>query len=69
MGSGAKLHMRKGFLIYEEMGKYSSYKRRPLVIYDFVPAPLNFLIYEENFIFFLSVQRSSRFDLSILQAR
>jgi hypothetical protein len=33
MGSGAKLYMRKGFL----MGKFSPYMRRPLVIYDFAP--------------------------------
>jgi hypothetical protein len=31
------------------------YMRRPLVIYDFAPDPLNFLLYEENFISFLSV--------------
>ncbi len=28
-----------GFLIYEEMRKYSPYMRRPLVIYDFATAP------------------------------
>jgi hypothetical protein len=44
------------------MGKYlriSSYIRKPFLIYDFAPAPLlNFLIYEENFIFFfISVER------------
>jgi hypothetical protein len=32
---------------------FSPYMRRPLVIYDFAPDPVNFLIvYEENFIFF-----------------
>ena len=39
------LHMRK-------CANFSPYMRRPLVIYDFTPDPLNFLIYEENFIFF-----------------
>jgi hypothetical protein len=29
--------MRKGFLIYEEMRKFSPYMRRPLVIFDFAP--------------------------------
>jgi hypothetical protein len=34
--------MRKGFLIYEAMPKFSPespYMRRPLVIYDFATAP------------------------------
>ncbi len=31
-GADAKLYMRKGFLIYEEMRKYP-YMRRPSVIY------------------------------------
>ncbi len=44
------------------MGKYlgiSSYIRKPFLIYDFATAPLlNFLIYEENLIFFfISVER------------
>jgi hypothetical protein len=41
MGSGAKSYMRKGFLIYEELGNYLTiqYMRRPLVIYDFAPDP------------------------------
>jgi len=52
MGSGLKSYMMKGFLIYEEMHKlFSPYKRRQLVIYDFAPIPLNFLIYEGNLIF------------------
>ncbi len=33
-GAVAKLYIRKGFLIYEELFKY-----RPLVIYDFATAP------------------------------
>jgi hypothetical protein len=45
-----KSHMRKGFLIYEEMRIFSPYMRRPVVIYDFAP---DFLIYEKNLIFFL----------------
>jgi hypothetical protein len=40
------------------MGKnlrISSYIRKPFLIYDFAPDPtLNFLIYEDNFVFFLS---------------
>jgi hypothetical protein len=45
--------MRKGFLRSEEMRKISPYMRRPLIIYDFATAPfLNFLIYEENLVFF-----------------
>jgi hypothetical protein len=58
MGSGAKSYMSKGFLIYEEMQEY-------LVIYEeavsHIPSLLNFLIYEENFIFFFnSVDRSQK---------
>ncbi len=37
--------MRKGFLIYEEMRKY-------FPIYEVALQVLNFLIYEENLIFF-----------------
>ncbi len=45
--------MRKGFLIYEEMRKYFPVYEGQLVIYDFATAPfLNFLIFEENFLFF-----------------
>ncbi len=44
------------------MGKnlrISSYIRKPFLIYDFAPDPhLNFLIYEENFVFFfISLRR------------
>jgi hypothetical protein len=39
-GAVAKSYMRMGFLIYEEMRKYSSYMRRPLVRCDFATAPL-----------------------------
>jgi hypothetical protein len=39
MRSGAKSYMRKGFLIYEEMCKFSPYMKRPLVMDDFAPDP------------------------------
>ncbi len=54
MGSGAKSYMRKGFLIMRKRANISSFMRRPLVLYNYAPdpIPLNFLIYEENFIFF-----------------
>ncbi len=55
MGAIAKWYMRKGSLIYEEMRKY-------LVIYEEAVSQiwlcnhsqslLEFLIYEENFVFF-----------------
>jgi hypothetical protein len=44
-----KSHMRKGFLIYEEMRKFFPiYMRRPVVIYDFAP---DFLIEKSYFLF------------------
>ncbi len=54
-GAVAKSYMTNGLLIY--MVKYlriSSYIRKPFLIYDFatVCSTLNFLIFEENFIFF-----------------
>jgi hypothetical protein len=48
MGSGAKTYVRKDFLIYEEMHKYKEV-RSYMTLH---PIPLNFLIYEENFLFF-----------------
>ncbi len=42
MGSGAKLYMRKGFLILRKCASISTYMRRPLVIYDFAPDPSEF---------------------------
>jgi hypothetical protein len=49
MGAVAKSYMRKSFLIYEEMREY-------LVIYEETVSRnrslLDFLIYEENFVFF-----------------
>ncbi len=53
MGSVAKSYTRKGFLIYEEMRKYLTTHEeaiRHLWLYNWFL--LNFLIYEENFIFF-----------------
>ncbi len=54
MGSGAKSYMRKGFLIYEEMRKFF-----PIYVLGgrwsymtLYPIPLNFLRYEEYFLFF-----------------
>jgi hypothetical protein len=52
MGSGAKSYMRKTFLIYEEMHKYFHHTVYEEVVMTFHPIPPNFLIYEENFIFF-----------------
>jgi hypothetical protein len=42
MGAVAKSHIRKGFLIYEEMRKYLTIycMRRPLVICDFATGPI-----------------------------
>jgi hypothetical protein len=37
-GAVAKLYMRKGFLIYEELRKYFPVMRRPLVTYNFATA-------------------------------
>jgi hypothetical protein len=62
MGSGAKSYMITAFsymVKYLHMG--SSYIRKPFVIYDFAP-DLNFLIYEENFLFFFN----SVFSVSLL---
>jgi hypothetical protein len=42
MGSGAKSYMRKGFPMYEEMRKFFTCMRMPLVIYDFAPDPSEF---------------------------
>jgi hypothetical protein len=55
MGAVAKSYMKKGFLIFEEMRKY-------LVIYEEAVGNirlcnrslLDFLIYEENFVFFFN---------------
>ena len=39
MGSVAMSYMRKGFLIYEEMRKYLTIYKEPVVIYDFATDP------------------------------
>jgi hypothetical protein len=55
MGWGAKLYMRKGFLIYEKMGKYLTiYLKAVRHISLCSRSLLFFLIYEENvnFIFY-----------------
>jgi hypothetical protein len=66
MGAVAKSYMRKNFLIYEKMRKY-------LVIYEgtvchiglYIRSLLDFLIYEENFVFFFvsAHYRHSEFHL------
>jgi hypothetical protein len=55
-GAIAKSYMRKGFLIYEEMRKYfPRYEEAVSHIWLCNCSILNFLIYEENLFFFLSV--------------
>jgi hypothetical protein len=51
-GSAAKSYMRKGFLIYEEMRQYFRIYEEVVSHMTLHPIPLNFLIYEENFLFF-----------------
>jgi hypothetical protein len=48
MGAVAKSYMRKGFLIYEEMRKYLVKHEEDVCNGSL----LDFLIYEENFVFF-----------------
>ncbi len=53
MGSVAKSYMRKGFLIYDEMRKYFTiYEEAVSRIWLCHRSLLNFLIYEENLLFF-----------------
>jgi hypothetical protein len=62
MGSVAKSYMRKGFLIYEEMRKkyLTLYEEAVGHILLCTRSLLNFLIYEENFIFlFISVTKKT----------
>jgi hypothetical protein len=42
IGAGVKFYMRKGFLIYEEMGKYLVIHEEAVgyTVYDFAPASL-----------------------------
>ncbi len=45
--------MTNGLLIMTKYLRISSYIRKPFLIYDFAPrSHMNFLIYEENLIFF-----------------
>ncbi len=54
MGTVAKSYMRKGFLIYEEISKYLTiYEEAVSNIWLCNRSHLNFLIYEENLIFFV----------------
>jgi hypothetical protein len=54
MGSVAKSYLRKSFLIYEEIHKYLTiYEEAVSHIWLRNRSVLNFLIYEENLIFFL----------------
>jgi hypothetical protein len=57
MRSGAKSYMKKGFLIYEEVRKYLAIYEEAIShkTYVFATGLLNFLISEENLIFFFSV--------------
>ncbi len=52
-GIGCKvIYMTKGVLVWKNL-RIPSYIRKPFLIYDFVPpSHLNFLIFEENFVFF-----------------
>jgi hypothetical protein len=58
-GAVAKSYIWKGFLIYEELRKYFPIFEKAVshTVYDFATACsiLNFLLYEENLIWFLSV--------------
>jgi hypothetical protein len=46
MGAVAKSYLRKGFLIYEDMGKYLIiYEEAVLVIYEFATAPFWIFLY------------------------
>jgi hypothetical protein len=49
MGAVAKSYMRKGFLMYEEIQKYLTIYESFMTLQQVL---LNFLIYEENSIFF-----------------
>ncbi len=64
MGAVAKSYMRKGFLIYEEMQKYEEAVSH---IWLCNRSLLNFLIYEENSIFFFyQCSRGLSLSLSLI---
>jgi hypothetical protein len=46
-GSGCKVIYEEGLpnTVYEEMRKFQSYMRRPLIIYDFATAPFWISLY------------------------
>ncbi len=59
MGSGTKSYMRKGFLIYEEMRKCLVISEEAVShIWLCTRSLLDSLVYEENFLIFLSVYHS-----------
>ncbi len=61
-GAVAKLNMRKDFLIYEEMHKYLTiYKEGVSHMWLWNCSNLNFLLYEENFIFFFIYEQYYKF--------
>jgi hypothetical protein len=62
-GAVAKSYMRKGFLIHTVY----CMRRPPLVIYDCNNSILDFLIFEENLIFFTSAMRRHRSALPATQ--
>jgi hypothetical protein len=55
-GAVAKSRMTNSLLIYGEIFAHFLIYWEPFLTYDLATAPLNFLIYEENLFFFLSVQ-------------
>ncbi len=63
-GAVAKSNVRKGFLIYQEMRKYLPiYEEAVSHIWLCNCSILNFLMYEESFIFFfISVPKRENFD-------
>jgi hypothetical protein len=64
MGSGAKLYMRKGFLIYEEMRKYLTiYKEAVSHTYMTLhPIPPDFLIFLRKILFSVLSVKDKRVD-------
>ncbi len=60
LGAVAKSYMRKGFLIYEEMRKYLvKYEEAVSHIWLYNCSLRNFVIYEENFLFFFITVETS----------
>ncbi len=66
-GAVAKSYMRKGFLMYEEMRKYLTiYDEAVSYIWLCNCSILNFLIYEENLIFFFISVSATKTDTSTI---